>query len=216
MQSQNEYFQYSSLPDLPANSGMSVQPGLAGLYAGIDDDVLILAGGANFPGKLPWEGGEKVYYKEIFILQRLNDESFSWSKMEEKLPLALAYGGAVSTPQGLLCFGGNTSENVIAESWLLNYLPESGKMKVSPGPRLPLPLSNIAYSMLDDMVYLAGGISDNGKSVKLFFRLDISSDDPLNWRWEELPAWDGKPRAYAVGVGQSNGLINCLLLLCSR
>jgi SSS family solute:Na+ symporter len=66
--SQSEYFHYSSLPELPANSGMSVQPGLAGPYAGIDDDVLILAGGANFPEKLPWEGGEKVYYNEIFIL----------------------------------------------------------------------------------------------------------------------------------------------------
>jgi SSS family solute:Na+ symporter len=73
VQGQNEYFQYSSLPELPANSDMSVQPGLAGLYAGIDKDVLIVAGGANFPGKLPWEGGEKVYYNEIFILQKLTD-----------------------------------------------------------------------------------------------------------------------------------------------
>ena len=216
VQSQHNYFIYSSLPDLPANSGMSVQPGFAGPYAGIDDDVLILAGGANFSGKLPWEGGKKVYYNEIFILQKLTDGTYSWSKMEEQLPLALAYGGAVSTPKGLLCFGGNTSENVIAESWLLNYFPESGKMGVTPGPKLPLPLSNSAYSMIGDMVYLAGGISENGQSVKLFFRLDISGDDPLNWRWEKLPAWNGRARAYAVGATQSNGISNCFYLFSGR
>ena len=89
LQSQNGYFLYSSLPDLPANTGMTVQPGLAGPYVGIDDDVLILAGGANFPEKLPWEGGEKVYYKEIFILQKLTNGTYSWSKMEEQLPFAM-------------------------------------------------------------------------------------------------------------------------------
>jgi SSS family solute:Na+ symporter len=214
--SQSEYFRYSSLPDLPANSGMSAQPGLAGSYTGIDDDVLILAGGANFPGELPWEGGEKAYYDDIFILQKHGKESYSWSKMEVKLPLALAYGGAIPTSQGLLCFGGNTSENVIAESWLLNYIPESGMVRVKTGPQLPLPLSNFAYSIIDDMVYLAGGVSANGVSVKRFFRLDISGNDPMTWRWEELLSWDGEPRSYAVAAAQSNGLSNCFYLFSGR
>ncbi len=215
-QSQSEYFRYSSLPDLPANSGLSVQPGLAGPYAGIDDDVLILAGGANFPGKLPWEGGKKVYYNEIFILQKHTNGTYSWSKMGEQLPLSLAYGGAVSTSKGLFCFGGNTEDDVIAESWLLNFLPESGKMDVRPGPLLPLPLANFAYAMIGDIVYLAGGISENGLSVKLFFRLDISGDDPTKWKWEELPVWNGNPRAYGVGVAQSNGISDCFYLFSGR
>jgi SSS family solute:Na+ symporter len=215
-QSQGEYYQYSALPDLPANSGLSVQPGLAGPYAGIDDDVLILAGGANFPGKLPWEGGKKVYYNEILILQKHTDDTYSWSKMEEQLPLSIAYGGAVSTSKGLFCFGGNTEDDVIAESWLLNFLPESGKMDVSPGPLLPLPLSNFAYSLIGDIVYLAGGISETGLSVKLFFRLDISGDDPTKWKWEELPVWNGKPRAFGVGVAQSNGYSDCFYFFSGR
>ncbi|HET8737433.1 MAG TPA: hypothetical protein VFM69_12620, partial [Pricia sp.] len=59
---QEEYFEFQKLPDLPPNKGQKVQPGLAGTYAGVDDGVLILAGGANFPDKLPWEGGKKIYY----------------------------------------------------------------------------------------------------------------------------------------------------------
>ena len=213
---QDRYFRYSSLPDLPANSGMSVQPGLAGPFAGVDDDVLILAGGANFPEKLPWEGGKKVYYNEIFILQQLDDGTYSWSKMEEQLPLSIAYGGTVSTSKGLFCFGGNTEDEVIAESWFLNFLPESGLVDIRPGPPLPLALSNFAFSRIGDMVYVAGGITENGLSVKRFFRLDISGDDPMNWKWEELPVWDGKSRAYGVGVTQSNGLSDCFYLFSGR
>lgn len=49
MFSSNNYFQFTTLPDLPPNSGYTTQPGLAGPYTGIDDNVLIVAGGANFP-----------------------------------------------------------------------------------------------------------------------------------------------------------------------
>jgi solute:Na+ symporter, SSS family len=38
----------------------------------------------------------------------------------------------------------------------------------------------------------------------------------LDWTWEELPPWEGKPRAFAVGVGQSNGEINCFYLFSGR
>ena len=34
----------------------------------MSDEVLIVAGGANFPDKVPWEGGEKICYDKIFLL----------------------------------------------------------------------------------------------------------------------------------------------------
>ena len=79
---QNDYFRFSSLPDLPAHQAYTVQPGLAGPYTGIDNDVLIVAGGANFPDKTPWEGGSKIYYNDIFILK--GKEESQWERMEEK------------------------------------------------------------------------------------------------------------------------------------
>jgi N-acetylneuraminic acid mutarotase len=95
------YFRFSSLPELPPNSGYSVQPGLAGVYTGIDDNVLIVAGGANFPGDVPWKRGSKTYYDEIFILQKNGEGDYSWKRMDDKIPFAAGYGGAVSTPFGL-------------------------------------------------------------------------------------------------------------------
>jgi SSS family solute:Na+ symporter len=216
VQSQNEYFQFSSLPDLPANSGMTVQAGLAGPYAGIDDDVLILAGGANFHGKVPWEGGEKVYYNDIFVLKKLENSEYSWSKLEETIPFTSAYGGAISTPAGLLCFGGNTSENTISASWLIDYIPEDEKAEIIPGPSLPIPLKNFAFAALDGFVYVAGGISSDEICGRYFYRLDISDNNIENWKWEELSAWEGQARAFAIGVAQSNGVSNCFYLFSGR
>jgi len=213
----NNYFEFSSLPDLPPNSGYTTQPGLAGPYAGVDNDVLIVAGGANFPGKMPWEGGAKVYYNEIFMLKKDGDGTYFWTKMVEKLPFASAYGGAVSTPAGLLCFGGNTHDACIAESWLIKAIPEAGSVEILSAPKLPVPLTNFAFAKVDNTIYVAGGISKlNGPSVKVFFALDVTSNNPSDWQWQQLPAWEDEPRAFAVGAAQSNGETNCFYLFSGR
>ncbi len=217
LKSNSEYFNFSSLPDLPPNTGYKVQPGLAGPYAGIDDNVLIIAGGANFPDKLPWEGGEKIYYDEIFVSRENSKGEYTWNIMSQKLPFTSAYGGAVSTAEGLFCFGGNTNDNTISETWLINYLPENGVVEIIMGPDLPIPLTNFAFSRIDNVIYVAGGISSmGGESGKYFYRLEILGDNPLTWKWEAIPAWNGKPRAFAVGASQSNGLTNCFYLFSGR
>jgi len=43
--------------------------GFAGSYAGVSGGALIVAGGANFPDKRPWEGGTKIWYDRIFVLE---------------------------------------------------------------------------------------------------------------------------------------------------
>ena len=79
------YFSFYTLPNLPPNSGYTTQPGLAGPYTGIDDNVLIVAGGANFPDKLPWEGGAKVFYDEIFILKKNDASNYIWEMSAQKI-----------------------------------------------------------------------------------------------------------------------------------
>lgn len=60
-----KYFQFSDLPELPPNSGYTMQPGLAGPYTGMDDGVLIVA------GKLPGTGQVTTravkWENEVFI-----------------------------------------------------------------------------------------------------------------------------------------------------
>ena len=63
---QNNYFKFSQLPDLPPNSSYSTQPGLAGPYTGIDDGVLIVAGGANNQLATP-EDGQRIFDRNILF-----------------------------------------------------------------------------------------------------------------------------------------------------
>lgn len=214
---QNNYFKFSQLPDLPPNSSYSTQPGLAGPYTGIDDGVLIVAGGANFPDKLPWKGGPKTYYTEIFILKTNTTGEYSWEKTNQKIPFASGYGGAVETPLGLFCFGGNTADKSISESWFIHYNSLTESIEIKTGPELPVPLTNFAFAKVDGNIYVAGGLTKlSGASGNHFFQLQMSGNNPMDWTWEALPPWQGKSRAFAVGVGQSNGETNCFYLFSGR
>ena len=55
---------WTALSELPASLGV------AGPFAGISHDTLIVAGGANFPNGAPWHGGEKVWQDDLYILDR--------------------------------------------------------------------------------------------------------------------------------------------------
>ena len=59
-----ESIQWEQLPALPDKLGF------AGPFAGSYNGALLVAGGANFPGKPPWEGGLKVWHNTIFFLER--------------------------------------------------------------------------------------------------------------------------------------------------
>lgn len=215
---QESYFEYSNLPNLPANEGQKIQPGLAGSYIGVDDDVLIIAGGANFPNKLPWQGGSKKFYDEIFILERKVNETdeYEWTKANKKIPFSAAYGGAISTSKGLFCFGGNSVNSSINETWFINYIPETKEIEITPGPELPIPLSNFAFAKVDGSIYIAGGISQlGGEATNSFFKLE-TTNKPKDWEWTSFSPWEGKPRAFAIGVAQSDGLDNCFYLFSGR
>lgn len=210
-----EYFRFSVITEVPPNVGHKTQPGLAGPYTGTDDGALIVSGGANFPDSLPWDGGTKKYYDDIFIATKNEEGKINWKLATKKLPFKAAYGGAVTTNKGLFCFGGNTSAETISATWFINFLPEVGDVKITKGPELPIPLTNFAWAVSDNVIYLAGGVSTDGESGKYFYSLDVSNVTE-NWKWKELPAWDGKARAFAVGINQSNGLTNCFYLFSGR
>src|SRR5258706_10700944 len=88
---------WRQLPPLPDRVGF------AGPFAGTSGGALIVAGGANFPDKMPWEGGRKVWYEAAFLLERTNG---SW-RSGFRLPRPLAYGVSVTTRDGVNCIGGS-------------------------------------------------------------------------------------------------------------
>ena len=51
------------LPSLSEVGDEVASLGYAGMVGGVHNDVLLAAGGANFPKGLPWMGGEKVWHQ---------------------------------------------------------------------------------------------------------------------------------------------------------
>ncbi|WP_458575412.1 N-acetylneuraminate epimerase [Agrobacterium sp. 22-210-1] len=104
---------WHKLPDLPAISGSEQQEGLAGAYAGLVGDDVLLAGGANFKGSRAnaamgnWyahHGLTKSWRNEVYVLS-----DRTWTQVG-KLPIGLAYGAAIAVSGGLLLVGGEDGE----------------------------------------------------------------------------------------------------------
>ncbi len=157
--------------------------GVAGAINGVDHDVLIVAGGSNFPDGLPWEGGKKYYYDKIFVLQK-NGEDFEWNRnVKTVLPEPVAYCGVTSTAQGIVYAGGENDNGISDKCFLLNWDEKKEEVEVKPLPALPLALTNVALTHSGDVIFAVGGDMKSSSSNS-FFCLDLKEK---NLYWKKLP-----------------------------
>jgi N-acetylneuraminate epimerase len=169
---------------LPPSTGQSECLGFAGAINGVSNNVFIVAGGANFPDGLPWEGGKKYYSNEIHILQKKNGKYVWNKKIKQSLPQPIAYCGATSTDKGIVYVGGENENGISKKCYLLNWKAEKSTVDVRALPDLPLALTNVAVTHIDTVIFAAGG--DEAKtSSNSFFSLDLNDVNPT---WKTLPA----------------------------
>jgi SSS family solute:Na+ symporter len=199
---------WDSLPPLPPSPGQSTQPGLAAPFAGVHGDVLIVGGGANFPVKAPWDGGAKVWWDDVFVLEGLGSAAPRWHEKTFKLPRPLGYGVSFSTPEGVVCVGGNDAQACYREVFLLSWQPAAKKLVTTTLPPLPEPLANMAGAMIGRTLYVAGGqhASKDPAPSTCFWALDLARrNQPAEFRWEALPTWPGPARMLAVAAASPEG-----------
>jgi SSS family solute:Na+ symporter len=177
---------WKSLPPIPD------QEGFAGSFAGIVDGKLLVAGGANFPDAKPWEGGTKVWYDKIFLLE--SPES-TWQEIG-KLPRPLGYGASITTPNGIILIGGSDSMSHHADVLRISS-GKNGSLDFTDLPPLPKPLANFSAALLGTTIYIAGGIEapDSNSASPSFFSLDLS-DPQSGWKTETNPPF--QPRILAA------------------
>lgn len=203
-QTQN-IFSFTNEIDIPNTKGLN------GSFIGVHNDVLILAGGTNYPDKPVWEDGVKKWYDVIYVLEKTVDAS-KWYKVSLKLPRPLANGVSITTSKGVLCIGGDNEKGIYNEVFFLKWNKESKTVEIEFLPPMPIPLSNMGGSVVGDLVYLVGGqqLKDQ-KSTSKFLSFSLSSSIIKKaYTWEILPNFPGKGRIQPVVVGQSNGHQNCL------
>lgn len=169
--------------ELPASNGQSKSLGFAGAINGVSNNVLIVAGGANFPDGLPWEGGKKYYSNEIFVLQK-EGKNFIWNKnVKVVLPEAVAYCGVTSTEKGIVYAGGENENGISDKAYLIKWNRDKTQISIISLPAVPLALTNVALTHIGNVVFAAGGDEKNNSSKK-FFCFDLENK---NAEWKSLP-----------------------------
>lgn len=157
--------------------------GYAGVINGVNNNVLIVAGGSDFPDKKPWEGGKKAYSDKIFVLEK-KGKNFIWNKnVKSTLPEPIAYCGSTSTAAGIVYVGGENEKGISNKCFIVKWNAEKNDVEIKPLPDLPLALTNIAVTHIDNMVYALGG-DELKHSSNHFFSLDLNEE---NSTWKTLP-----------------------------
>jgi len=183
--------------------------GFAGAFVGTSNKALIVAGGANFPDKRPWEeNAEKVWYDDVFVLTEPDGE---W-KTGFKLPRPLGYGVSVTTERGIVCLGGGDANRHYTDVFRIEWV--DGKIRITDLPPMPGRAAFFCGAMVGNTIYVAGG-KDWPKpyqpygspapwppvAMKTFWAMDLSRHDS-ELQWEELEPCPGPPRMQSVAAVQ--------------
>lgn len=200
----SDWLRWSDGPPLPV--------AVSSAFVGLSGDVLIVAGGSNFPTP-KWEGGQKVYQSEAYALPEPDQPSSRWQKLGQ-LPRPLADGAAVETPDGLLCLGGTNGSTVFADVFLLQYDKAAHRLNIRTDfPPLPQPLSHLSAERIGNTVYVLGGQRPDGQPVSVGYRLDITHKAA---GWQPLPPLPAPARFGAALAGQNNGQNDALYVLSGK
>ncbi|MGC6564059.1 MAG: sodium:solute symporter family transporter, partial [Akkermansiaceae bacterium] len=192
-----ESLQWEKLPPLPDREGF------AGVFAGVvseeDEDYLVVAGGANFPDKRPWEEGQKVYYRDVFVLP-LKEEGV-WEKSAQSLPDQMAYGMSVDLDDGRCVFLGGKNDRLHSDGvWMVSM--DGGVLRFEEANNLPVPMAEGVSALVGDNVLVGGG-TDGSLCHRMMYRWRLSENEAPVWEpvgWPE----EARGRMYAVGGVQES------------
>ena len=195
---------------LPASPGQQEAFGFAGPVTGISNGMLLVAGGANFPDGMPWEGGKKKYYKDVYIYSRRN-EKLARKSIVCSLPFNIAYAATCSTKLGILYAGGENEQGISSKVILLQWNTVLKNIDTENLPDLPVALTNACVTECKNAVYIAGGETATGVSDKLYclYLNNIAAG------WKELSPVPA-PVSHMVMITQSNGDHECIYLAGGR
>ncbi|MHA4844622.1 hypothetical protein ACX0G7_10680 [Flavitalea antarctica] len=179
---------WDQLPPIPDSTGF------AGSFAGVSNGSLLVAGGANFPANTrPWSGGTKTWYDNIFVLE---NPAGKW-KLVGKLPRPMGYGVSLTWKDGVIILGGADKDNHYADCYFIRYVNDS--IVTEQLPDLPDPNANASGVIINDVVYVAGGLASPPakETLNVFWSLDLSKP-AVHRSWNTLITWPGKTRMLSV------------------
>lgn len=235
--SAKQRLKFNPLPELPDAIGV------AGPVVGVDQDRLIVAGGANFARPENPELWElpKIYHDVVWVMEvdrDLTTPTYTWLDTDEPLRLSekIGYASVVSTQRGVLVLGGENANGLTARAFLLKVQKKQDGLGFEviefdqQIPDLPAACKGGGAAVIGDYVYLVAGEMLDSTGVangsRMIWRLNLKkiSLDPnsdLNQQselWEPLPGWpaEGPPRMFPLVASQHDGFTDRLLVFSGR
>lgn len=172
---------------LPAEADIPVageeHKGVAGAVIGWYNNVLMVAGGANFPDALPWDGGKKKYHNQIHLFEKKENQFVSLAT-HDKLSIPVAYAANCITKYGIAAVGGENETGLLANAFLFKPSKEGRAVLIEQLPSLPVPTTSAAAVTIDDFIFIIGGETIQGTTTDCW-KLDITD---LDAGWKKIQA----------------------------
>jgi N-acetylneuraminate epimerase len=175
---------------LPVGVDNQEHIGVAGPVTGIIGDVLVVAGGANFPNGMPWDGGQKAYSKDVYLFTQDRNNGFTVSNTQS-FGDSVAYAANISIENSIYSVGGERNGTATAD--VFRYFLENDSFQRVQLPSLPKQLTNGGVTRVNDYIYFVGGENADLVSDKVY-RLKF---EEANSNWEVF-AELAKPLTHAV------------------
>jgi N-acetylneuraminate epimerase len=193
---------------LPVGLDNQEHIGVAGPVAGLIGEVLVVAGGANFPNGMPWDGGQKSYSKDVYLYTKGHNNNFALAN-SQPFGDSIAYAANISFDNSIYSVGGE--RNGTATSDVFRYFLENDSFKRVQLTSLPKHLTNGGVARINDYIYFVGGENAELVSNKVY-RLKFSEDGSTWEEFVELPkpvthvviTSDEKENIYVIGGRKRN------------
>lgn len=186
----DEGITWKTAMSLPAQKGQTQNVGTAGmLYGVLDNDYIVVGGGANFPTPLI-EGGKKVTCSDIYLLKDVNGNLELVSHTQ--FPHKIAYGSSITTKDGVYYIGGSPEDGKGDDIWFVSM--KDGQLNLKKVGELPFTYANGKAFIKNDKIYLVAGKVD-GKNSNKFCSYDLRTNEI-----KELPNFPGDARQQPVGA----------------
>ena len=142
--------------DLKAIPDAAYAKGVSAPFCGAIQDVLVVAGGANFPDKSLLDGGAKRVYADIWAKA---PHGRKWVHAGV-LPDSTAYGATFAVDSALVLAGGNVCGVTTDKVYELRL--SYGKAVLRTLPQLPVPMEQCGWTRDGENLYLVGGVGTTG------------------------------------------------------
>lgn len=182
---------------LPNSSNPYTKYGVAGPLIGAIENYLIIAGGANFPNKPVSEGGKKVFYSDLYLLN-FTDNTLKLVN-HIKLPFKVAYGYSISDNNSIYYIGGGENNKTSNKIIKLTLSKNKKNVIVKSIATLPFSFQSGVASLYNNNIYIVTG-KQNGKNSNNFYKYNLSNNSLTI-----LPNFPGSERSQSIGNILNNG-----------